>query len=210
MIDFVSYKVNKVTTEELRAFYKPLVINKFCADCNKYNKVWSCPPLPFKDIDYIDKYKYCYIISGKVYIDRIPSNVLSQMVSHALSKYSDISNSKDDFSDIFNGLYYTFREFNDSKILQLEKKYSNSISLASGRCLICNLCSRTDNIPCVHPDKLRYSLEGLGFDVIDIMENIVGEKIQWSNNSKPEYVTCVSALLSNDQIEPQDILNNLK
>lgn len=210
MIDFASYTVYKVTLDELKAYYNPVVINKFCSECNKFNKIWSCPPLPFKDIDYISKFQYCYIISGKVYIDTIPSNLLSQMVSKALNKYSDISKGKDAFSDIFNGLYYTFRDFNDSKILELEKKYPSATSLVSGRCLICDTCTRMHNIPCIHPDKLRYSLEGLGFDVAGILENIVGEKIQWSNNSKPEYVTCVSALLSNDNLNPEDILNNMK
>lgn len=210
MNNFISYKIVKVSTSKLTDFYKPLIINKFCADCNKYNKVWSCPPLPFKDIDYINKFEYAYIISSKIFIHSIPSDLLSQMISRALSKYSDISKSKDEFSNIFNGLYYTFREFNDSKLLDLEKKYSNSITLASGRCLICTSCSRNENIPCIYPDKLRYSLEGLGFDVAGIMENILEEKLQWSSNSNPEYVTCVSALLSNELIDPQDILNNLK
>lgn len=210
MIDFVSYKINKVNIEELKAYYNPTVINKFCFQCNKYNKIWSCPPLPFKDIDYISKFKYCYVISGKVYIDKIPANLLSEMVSHALNKYSDISNGKDDFSDIFNGLYYSFREFNDDRILRLEKEYPSSITLVSGRCLICDTCTRVNNLPCNYPHKLRYSLEGLGFDVSAIIENIVGEKIQWSSNTKPEYVTCVSALLSNDNLNTDEILSNLK
>lgn len=210
MIEYVSYKINKVPLDKLKNFYNPLVINKFCSECNKYNKVWSCPPLPFKDIEYISNFKYCYIISSKVYIEKIPSNLLSQMVAHAFKKYSDITNSKDDFSDIFNGLYYSFREFNDSKILQLEKTFPNSIALVSGRCLICSACTRESNLPCRYPENLRYSLEGLGFDVAGIIENIVEEKIQWSSNSKPEYVTCVSALLSNDDISPNEILNNLK
>ncbi|MDU4892833.1 MAG: DUF2284 domain-containing protein [Clostridium sp.] len=209
MINYVSYKINPVSLEDITKFYNPLVINKFCSECTKHNKVWSCPPLPFKDIDYISKYKYCYIIHSKVYIKAIPSNILSEMVSHALKKYTDISNGKDDFTDIFNGLYYSFREFNDSKILQLEESFTNSIALVSGRCLICSTCTRETNTPCRYPEKLRYSLEGLGFDVAGIVENIVGEKIQWSSSIRPEYVTCVSALLSSDDIDPNEILNKL-
>lgn len=209
MINYVSYKINPVSLEDITKFYNPLVINKFCSECTKHNKVWSCPPLPFKDIDYISKYKYCYIIHSKVYIKAIPSNILSEMVSHALKKYTDISNGKDDFTDIFNGLYYSFREFNDSKILQLEESFTNSIALVSGRCLICSICTRETNTPCRCPEKLRYSLESLGFDVAGIVENIVGEKIQWSSSIRPEYVTCVSALLSSDDIDPNEILNKL-
>lgn len=210
MIEFTSYAINRVTVEDLKKYYNPKVINEFCFQCNKHNKVWSCPPLPFKDIDYITKFKYCYIISGKVSINKIPSNLLSEMVAHAFKKYSDISKSKDEFSDIFNGIYYTFREFNDSKILELEKSFPSSIALVSGRCLICEPCTRINNSPCKYPHKLRYSLESLGFDVSSIIENILGEKIQWSNTTKPEYVTCVSALLSNTDLSIKEIENNLK
>lgn len=209
MIDFASYKIKKSTVDELKAFYNPKVINKFCSECNKFHKVWSCPPLPFKDIDYISKYKYCYIISGKIHINKIPKNILSEIVTHALNKYSDISNGKDDFSNIFNGLYYSFREFNDSRILLLEKVFNESVTLASGRCLLCDICTRSNGMPCINPENLRYSLEGLGFDVSGIIENIVGEKIQWSSDTRPEYVTCVSALLSNEDIDTNKILNVL-
>lgn len=206
-MDYTSYIVKKATVDALKAFYNPIAINKFCSECNKYSKVWSCPPLSFNDIDYISKYKYCYVISGKIYIDKISKNDLSQIVNHALNKYSDISNGKDDFSNIFNGLYYSFREFNDSQILLLEDKFTDSVTLASGRCLICNICTRSSGNPCIHPQKLRYSLEGLGFDVSGIIENIIEEKIQWSSDTQPEYVTCVSALLSNEDIDTSKILS---
>ncbi len=208
-MDYVSYIVKKATVDELKVFYNPKVINKFCSECNKYSKVWSCPPLSFNDIDYVSKYKYCYVISGKIYINKVPKNELSQIVSHALNKYSDISNGKDDFSNIFNGLYYSFREFNDSQILRLEDKFDNSVTLASGRCLVCSICTRSAGEPCISPHKLRYSLEGLGFDVSGIIENIIGEKIQWSSDTQPEYVTCVSALLSNEDINSNRILSVL-
>jgi len=64
-------------------------------------------------------------------------------------------------------------------------------------------------MPCIFPRKLRYSLEGLGFDVCRIVENIINDKIQWSSNSTPKYVTCVSGLLSNLDISEEKILQIL-
>ncbi|WP_346962513.1 DUF2284 domain-containing protein [Clostridium sp.] len=209
MIKYVSYNVKKCTIDELIKHYSPKIINKYCESCNKFNKIWSCPPLAFSDLEYVSKYKYCYVISGKIYIDQIPKEELNNIVTHTLSKYSDISNSADEFSNIFNGLYYSFREFNDNKVLSLESYFNDSTALFSGRCLICNNCSRSNNIPCIFPRKLRYSLEGLGFDVCGIIENIINDKIQWSSNSTPEYVTCVSGLLSNLEISEEKILEIL-
>lgn len=65
------------------------------------------------------------------------------------------------------------------------------------------------NKPCLFQDNLRYSLESLGFDVSGIVENIVKEKIQWSNDLIPKYVTCISALLSNECINLNDIVEIL-
>ena len=206
MINFTSYKIKQATTSEIKNFYNPIAINKLCFECNKYNKVWSCPPLPFKDIKYLEKYKYCYLISGKVYINKISQETLAKIIEETLNKYSNISTNQDEFSDIFNALYYKFREFNDLKILSLENIFPNTLSLSSGRCLLCETCTRAFNKPCIKPKKLRYSLESLGFDVSGIIENILRDKIQWSNDTKPEYITCVSALLSNYEINPDKIL----
>lgn len=209
MIKYISYNVKKCSIDELLKYYTPEIVNKYCESCNKFNKVWSCPPLSFCDLEYVSKFKYCYVISGKTYINQIPKEELNNIVTYSLSKYSDISNSTDEFTNTFNGLYYSFREFNDNKILSLESYYNDSIALFSGRCLICNNCSRSNNMPCIFPRKLRYSLEGLGFDVCGIVENIINDKIQWSSNSTPEYVTCVSGLLSNLDISEDKILQIL-
>jgi len=41
------------------------------------------------------------------------------------------------------------------------------------------------------------------------VENIINDKIQWSSNSTPKYVTCVSGLLSNLDISEEKILQIL-
>jgi len=209
-MNYISFTVESTTIEELLKYYSPKVINKYCENCIKFSKVWTCPPLPFKDIDYVSRYKYCYIISGKVHINKIPKSELEELVSSALKKYGNLSNSNDEFSNTFNGLYHIFREFNDDKIFSLETYFKDSISLASGRCLKCKDCSRIFNKPCLFEDKLRYSLEGLGFDVSLIIENVFKDKIQWSNDFKPQYVTCVSALLSNEHLPVNSIIDLLE
>ncbi|PWL55778.1 MAG: hypothetical protein DBY38_00350 [Clostridium cadaveris] len=209
MIENIYYTIKSITTNDLMQYYNPKLINKYCESCNKYSKVWTCPPLPFIDKDFLLKYKYCHIISGKVLINSLDDNEINLLVNRSFKKYSDISISKDNFSNIFNGIYYAFRETNDEKILKLEDTFKNTLALVSGRCLICSNCTRVNNMPCIHPNKLRYSLESLGLDVSSIMENVLGEKLQWSNEKNPEYVTGVSALLSNSPISQSAIKDAL-
>lgn len=210
MLDYIKYTIKKSTTDELLKHYNPNVINKYCQGCNKFSKIWSCPPLPFNDYEFLSRFKYCYLISGKVIINKIPEDKLASIVNDALKKYSDISITKDENTNIFNGIYYKFREYNDIKILNLEKFFPNSTALVSGRCLICNSCTRTQSRPCIYPEKLRYSLEALGLDVTSIIENLLGESLQWSSTSKPEYVTCISALLSNEDLTEESIYMKIK
>ena len=209
MIENIHYTIKSITTNDLMKYYNPKLINKYCESCNKYSKVWTCPPLPFIDKDFLLKYKYCHIISGKVLINSLDDDEIASLVNNSFKKYSDISISKDNFSNVFNGIYYAFREINDKKILNLENTFKDTLALVSGRCLICSNCTRVNNAPCIHPNKLRYSLEALGLDVSSIIENVLGEKLQWSSNKNPEYVTGVSALLSNSLISESAIKDTL-
>lgn len=205
MINKINYTIKKTSMEDVLKYYNPILINKFCEGCNKYKALWSCPPLPFKDLDYLKDFKYCYLISGKVFINSFSSEELTAIITEALNKYDDLNSSKDENSKIFNGLYHSFRELNDDKIRSLESTFPSSIALISGRCLLCPSCTRPKNLPCAFPQSLRYSLEALGLDVSAILENLLFEKIQWSSEKSPEYVTCVSALLSNEDIEEKQI-----
>lgn len=205
MINYINYTIKKTSMDELLRYYNPSLINKFCQSCSKYKALWSCPPLFFKELEYLKDFKYCYLISGKVFINSIPSKELNVLISEALRKYGDFGSSKDENSKIFNGLYYAFRELNDDKIRSLEIHFPHSTALISGRCLVCSSCTRPYNLPCSFPESLRYSLESLGIDVSAVIENLLGEKLQWSSEKSPEYVTCVSALLSNVEVEEKKI-----
>lgn len=209
MENYASYKIKFMTTSELEKFYNPTLINSYCQSCTMHKKIWTCPPLPFKDIDYIRNYKFGYIINSKIYINKIPKAVADSYLINMKKKYTDISKDTDFNTSLFNSIYYAFREYIDEKLIKIEGYYPNSTSLVSGRCLICKSCAREKNIQCIHPDMLRYSLEALGFSVVDIIENVFHDKLEWSNDKSTEYVTCVSALLTNDIISENELYDKL-
>lgn len=209
MIDKVNFNIKETTIENLLKFHKPEIINTYCSKCPKYSAVWTCPPLPFDENKYLSEYKYCYVISGKVFIADLSEEEKAELINHTFSKYDDITVSENSFSKIFNGIYYAFREETDNIMVELEGHFQNSRVLTSGRCLICKKCSRASGKPCIFPEKLRYSLESLGFDVMAVTEDILGEKIEWSNDKMPKYVTGVSALLTKEPVSKEAILSIL-
>jgi predicted metal-binding protein len=93
----------------------------------------------------------------------------------------------------------------NNKLLDIESKLPNARVLFSGNCHFCENCSRKDGTPCVEPNKMRYSLESLGYKVSDICENILNEKLQWEKGTRPSYLFLVSAILTNDAIDPKII-----
>ncbi|KYH34750.1 hypothetical protein CLTEP_13490 [Clostridium tepidiprofundi DSM 19306] len=177
----IIYKIKKITIDELLKYHNPNVVYNYCKQCPDYNKFWSCPVFNFSEKEYIKKYTYAYIISAKLYTKEAHSN-------------------NDESQNDINLYYNSLRKIFDKKLLELEKNYENTVSLFAGRCYICEKCSKILNKPCIHPEYMRYSLESLGIEVTKIVEDILNDKILWSQYSKQEYILLVGALLSKHNI----------
>lgn len=166
-------------------YHNPKVFLELCKKCKNFNNLWSCPPYNFNINNLIDKYSNVYLIATKINfsnrtIDKIPHDKIKDFTYKTLA---------DVRKEIGVGL------------LDIEKKHSDSISLYAGSCLICKECTRPQNIPCRYPDKMRYSLESLGFDVSKIANDLLNTPILWSSNKLPEYFTLVSAVFTNNVID---------
>ena len=143
-----------------------------CRDCPNYNKRWSCPPLPFDPMEFWKSYQ-----TLKLY-------------ARVLTPASDTS-----VDELMSGL-------RDEKgkllreLLSMEGQIPNSRSLAAGSCITCEECTRKKDIPCCHPEVLRYSIEALGGDVGEIMERYFHHPLKWIEKGKlPDYLTLVGGLL---------------
>lgn len=142
----------------------------FCKRCDRYGALWSCPPFGFDILGYLSDYKKAYIIGTKV-----------------------INESRADFSQIMEEV----RKVLDEELLAMEKKYPGSRAFFAGSCLLCPAgeCQRRKGNPCISPDKVRPSLESLGFDIVKTSSQLLGIELLWGENGiLPEYLTLVSAL----------------
>ena len=65
-----------------------------------------------------------------------------------------------------------------------------------GKCPYCSEpCARIDGKPCRHPDKVRPSLEALGFDVSKTASQLLGVEMQWGRDGMmPDYLVLVCAV----------------
>ncbi len=166
-------------------YYNPKVFLEYCKKCKNYSKLWSCPPYDFCIDDLINKYTNVYLIGTKINFtnETINSITLDMIKDFTYKTLADVR------KEIGAGL------------LDIEKEHTDSISLYPGSCLICKSCTRPQNKPCRYPDRMRYSLESLGFDVSKTANYLLNTPILWSSDKLPEYFTLVSAVFTNKVID---------
>lgn len=165
----------------------------FCRQCNRYENCWACPPYDFDTDEYILKYESACLIGTKI---DIPLSIRT------------IHNSPEKGKALGAEIIASVRRTLDEWLLGIEVAVPGSRAFFAGTCHVCDAddCTRRQGIPCRHPDKIRPSLEALGFDIGKTTETLLGITLKWSNDgSLPEYLTLVSGLFFNQDID--DIKN---
>lgn len=88
----------------------------------------------------------------------------------------------------------------EKELLKLELRFGGRAFAYVGKCLYCpdSECARKCNRPCLHPDKVRPSLEAFGFDMTRTLSELFGIELLWGKNGiLPEYLVIVSGLFHN-------------
>lgn len=157
----------------------------YCEKCDNYGNNWACPTFDFNAEDIWKKYKYVYIVGTKIIFDKdIPYSI----------------EGKDLIKKLTEDTLWKEKKALMEKLLKLEEKYPGSISLSAGSCKLCSKCQRQMGKPCIHPDKMRYSIESIGGDVGKTSSKLLGIELQWAKDGKlPEYYTLVSGFLTNSK-----------
>ncbi len=153
----------------------------FCKDCHNYNTLWSCPPLQIDANQFLQDFNYIYIIGVKVIYH--PETI-------------KLANTPEKIKEITMLTLQAVKKKLANALLALEAQVPGSVSLASGGCHICQRCNRLDNLPCNHPEKMRYSLDSFGFDLTAITSDLLQIDLKWTKDSLPEYYTLIHALLT--------------
>lgn len=163
----------ELTMEELLSEYFDFnKTHELCKACSGYAQTWACPPFDFEPEDFLRQFSVFHLI-----VDRI-----------------DNSNAKD--VDEAQEWLFIEKDRYDSEMLELEKNNPGSYGMAAQECVQCKKCARLSGHPCVHPDKMRYSLESIGAFPVKLVHDKFGFDILWSDGeSIPEYYLLVAGLL---------------
>ena len=149
-----------------------------CKECENYEKNWNCPPFDFDVMDVWNSYSKLKIIAFKMNFD-----------DEELAA---------DFSD--RELEFILKRLERMKVKLMNDIYAledeNSYALFLGKCSLCMKCTREFGMPCKMPFKMRYSIESLGGNVDQIIEDVFGFKILYAQNNRlPEYMIYVGGIL---------------
>lgn len=176
--------VRRISSDEMiNNYYNKEKFIELCKACSNYEVLWSCPPFDFDPEAYIKNYKSAYIIGTKI--------IYSQDVI-------DYANTKEKVAECTRKSLYVLRGILLKILWQLEKEYPNSLGISAGGCEICSCCSRADDLPCRHSDRMRYSLESLGVDLGALASHLLGIELKWSDGGYlPEYLTLINAFMTN-------------
>ena len=182
----VEYRKNSMPLSTFRQKYQDRKkYMAYCRECPRYNMVWSCPPLAFDVDGYLNRFSCVTVLCAKI--------ILS---SHVIIEADKPEKIKTVGWDILLSVKLDMEE----KLRRLEKNILGSVSLSSGGCNLCKVCSRKDGQPCRQPDKMRYSLDAFGFDLTAITKDMFDIDILWCKERLPDYFTLIHGILTEDEV----------
>ncbi len=143
----------------------------------------ACPPYDFDTDAVIRDYGNVYLLAEKI--------TLTPEEEEQLKGMEDISESE---------LFLKIRRITDHFLLAMEDEYSGSLGFFAGTCRFCASCSKTEELPCRYPEKMRSSLESYGFDIGKTCSELLGIDLQWIEGEMPEYFVLVSGFFTDAEI----------
>ena len=186
-MDHVEVNVVTLPLERwIRDYYRPAEFADACRMCPNFGKVWSCPILPNPVPQMLQPFSRVHLIGVKVVYKK---ETIEKTDTAAKADAVRVRT------------YDKVKRILLESMLELEKEIPGSWSIAAGECKICKKCARQDGLPCRHPDKMRFSFSGFGFDLVRIAHDLFGYELLWNPNGLPEYTVAFGALLDRENLE---------
>jgi predicted metal-binding protein len=164
-------------------FYEPERVEGYCKSCPNYNKLWSCPPHEFDAISFLNPYTSVLLLGEKI-----------------------VRNECSEFNDSMNSYFQKVRRQLGDQLITLSKKEDVEVLIA-GNCYLCDDCLRTEGKSCRYEDRMKYSLESIGFLVGDIASELLGIGLEWPEEGKEATsLMTVGAIFAKDETLLESIL----
>lgn len=170
-----------IAASEFIARYRDIGrIRQYCLECPGYGKSWGCPPFDFDPAMVTDGFNAVKVMGTIIEFDdqtRAACETPQQAIAVGRQAMEEV------WQTLLPRLYEMERETPGSRVLTF-------------RCVLCpEGCTRPQSLPCRHPERLRHSLESVGFDVEAITRDLLGIDLEWSRDgSLSRRITLVTAL----------------
>ena len=175
----MTYTVERYTAEidakaYIEDFRRADYFIKLCQQCGNYARRYGCPPFDDDPLTAIEGYDRVRIMGVKITPKdkSLPIEAANDLMQPVISEMNE-------------------------ELLETEKSLGGMCYGFVGSCPYCGgaSCARIDGKPCRHPDKVRPSLEAIGFDIGKTAKDLLGIDIKWSQNGFiPEYLTLVCGI----------------
>ena len=164
------------------------VVFKCRLGCEKYGKTLACPPYapsPSEFRKIVSEYHYALFMKFQSNAEGDPELIKYLAKTNDSSVPPEMKAKVEDFWLVWKNDMKHLLE----KVLQLEKAaaeqgYLLAVGLVSGSCQLCEKCNVQSGL-CVHPEKKRYSQEGVGVNVKATAEK-AGVKFTLPFNKNPD------------------------
>lgn len=156
-------------------------VQGYCTQCTNYGRVWGCPPF---DFDFDELIGGCTV--ARVFATKITFS------EEMLSKTYTVDERKAVMAQAIDEAC----EVELPRLYALEVSTPGSV-IFTGRCRLCRPkeCARVSGLPCRHPEKMRHSLESVGFDLEKTSRELLGIPLQWASDGHlPAYITLITAI----------------
>lgn len=169
----------RISVHRLETFLDRKTGLEACKACPSYGKDWSCPPGQPNPFTYFEPYHTAYLIAVKIHFD---------------PEFRKTITDAEGMEWVRKNIYQKVQRELQITLLNMEQQNPNSLSIST--CLLCETCARADNQPCRHPEKRRYSMTTLGFNMTKLLKQEFDTDLVWSgDNTLQETQVTVSALL---------------
>ena len=177
----VTSKEATIAADEFIARYRDVErFDAFCRKCPGYGKSWGCPPFDFDPCNVSDGFKTVLLIGTTIEFDE-------QTRAACTTAEQSAAIGREAMDEVWKTLL--------PRMYEMERKEPGSRCFTF-RCVLCpEGCTRPEGKPCRHPEKLRQSLEAVGFDIVAMTRDLLGIELEWSTDgSLSKHITLVTAL----------------
>lgn len=152
-----------------------------CAQCPSFGKSWACPPHEFDAASVSNDFATVDLMAAVIEFDE---KICASCTARAKAREVADRAMNEVLGSLLPEMYEMERQVPGSRCFTF-------------RCRLCpDGCTRPLGLPCRHPDKMRYSLEAVGFDVTAATRDLLGVELEWSEDgSLPRHITLVTALM---------------